>query len=172
MTIEDNLARITELLEVITEVIVDKAFTTEADEYCDEQCLCDSEDDYGDNGFDEGYSVLSSISAPVQFHGAEALALVDAVNKSDFTTTADFIRYATLAYIDATRSGEDDSFEDDSSDNEASIEFVSDGGEIIGALNAWLGQQIHWSWQNRKNAEANAFELTFDKLQRFLKGER
>jgi hypothetical protein len=29
-------------------------------------------------------------------------------------------------------------------------------------LKIWLERQIYWSWQNRLNAEANAFELTLN----------
>ena len=88
-----------------------------------------------------------------------------------FTSTADFIRHATLSYTDTAFGN---ASEDDSSENEADIEFIASqvAGETFHELNTWLGQQINWSWQNRKNAEANAFELVFDKVQRFLKGER
>lgn len=44
MTIEANLSRITELLEVLTEVVVEKLYD-EKDERCDEGCLCNGEDD-------------------------------------------------------------------------------------------------------------------------------
>jgi len=110
MTIAANLSRITELLEVLTEVVVEKKFA-------------DVEDNYGNNTY-----------CDKNCHSA---------------------------------------FEN-SSDNEADIEFIASqvAGETFHELNTWLGQQINWSRQNRKNAEANAFELVFDKVQRFLKGER
>lgn len=169
MTIEQDISRIRELLEVMTEVVVEKAFAEDTSDNtrCSDTCLCDNEGE-------EEFSILSSISAPVQFHGADALLLARAANESNFTSTADFIRHATLAYIDLSLYP--DNNEDDSSDNEADIEFVVNGDAdfayTLNLLNLWLSQQINWSWQNRKNAEANAFELVFEKLQKFLKGER
>jgi len=171
MTIEQDISRIRELLEVMTEVVVEKAFAedTSDDTRCSETCLCDN-----DNDGEEEFSILSSISVPVQFHSADALIVAAALGESEFTSTADFIRHATLAYIDLSLYPDNNGYE--SSDNEADIEFVvNDDGDLaytLNLLNLWLSQQINWSWQNRKNAEANAFELVFDKLQKFLKGER
>ena len=170
MTIEQDISRIRELLEVMTEVVVEKAFAEDNsdDTRCSGTCLCDNEGE-------EEFSVLSSISAQVVFDGEEARAIARCMNEYPklFTSTADFIRHATLSYTDTAFGN---ASEDDSSDNEADIEFVVNGDAdlayTLNLLNLWLSQQINWSWQNRKNAEANAFELVFDKLQKFLKGER
>lgn len=109
MSIEQDINRIRELLEVLTEVVVEKNFADVEDNYgnntyCDENCHC---------AFEDG------------------------------------------------------------SDNEATIEFiVVEDSEIINDLNLWLGRQINWSWQNRKNAEANAFELVFEYIQKALKAKQ
>lgn len=127
MTIEQDISRIRELLEVMTEVVVEKAFAedTSDDTRCSDTCLCDNEGE----GEDE-FSVLSSISTNVQFHGADALLLARAANESNFTSTADFIRHVTLAYIDLSLYP--DNNEDESSDNEANIEFITPRGGRFG----------------------------------------
>ena len=133
MTIEANLSRITELLEVLTEVVVEKLYD-EKDERCEAGCLCKGEDNYGNNKY-EGTAILGSISAQVFFDGEEARAIARVMNVYPklFTSTADFIRHATLSYTDTAFGN---ASEDDSSGDEADIELV------------------------------------FDKVQKFLRGER
>lgn len=125
MTIEQDISRIRELLEVMTEVVVEKAFAedTSDDTRCSDTCLCDNEGE-------EEFSILSSVSVPVQFHGADALILAAAMTESGFTSTADFIRHATLAHIDHFLYPDSDG--EDSSDNEANIEFITPRGGRFG----------------------------------------
>jgi len=113
MSIESDISRICELLEVLTEVIV---IEREPQSACGENCLCSND------GWD-----------------------------------------STVA----------DGLEDENSDHAATIEFiVQDDGDVISDVHLWLGKQINWSWQNRKNAEANAYERAFDYIQHLLKGKR
>jgi len=165
MTIEQDISRIRELLEVMTEVVVEKAFAEDNsdDTRCSDTCLCDNEDE-------DEFSILSSVSVPVQFHGADALILAAAMTESGFTSTADFIRHATLAHID--HSLYPDNNEDDSSDNEADVEFVSVGFSrpaIVVPLLDWLTEQIHFAWRTKDIDKALFCEQIADKIDELRK---